>query len=590
MKKPTMGEILRLFQAAGFATPTPFQKKLIPLALDGRDVAAQFQPGSGKTAAVLLPLMLGISAEAGTRGAAGGSPRGVRAAILVGNAEEAGKIAREHRRFSRVVRNPPAVLTLGDSEDARREERTLESRAPAIIAGTASRVIDHLRRGSVSLDGLRTVAIETPEGEAAFDFVRDVQFILAKLPVRRQTLLLSADPFSAGKAGGEGASHPADELLRMLRRPVILSSHDLETHGAEAVHAAYEVGHAEKGELLFRILLSRDIQAALVLHSPKLRGEDMVRRASQSLFKAAAISPGTGSITRKKLFDSLIRRELDLLFVQFPLPGECDVSQAPTLVYYDLPTRGRDAPLKSSMNGDIVALAEKHQARELAKLKETYGVDMKNENNPDDADVVKGSLKRIIQKIREEANVEELVRLRGLIRRHVPLFMRSYVTAYLLKSQLTPAGIQTGAEPAGKFRKPGERARQRSEQEARRHPGKGGRGGEAKQAGQLPPRSGVDVQGAQPPRGADHAGEAGLLQLFVSIGRNRRVFPRDLEDFFVQRLGLRADEIGRVRVFDKYSFVEVSRERAQEAISRLSGVEFKGRTIIVNFAKKKEET
>jgi hypothetical protein len=75
----------------------------------------------------------------------------------------------------------------------------------------------------------------------------------------------------------------------------------------------------------------------------------------------------------------------------------------------------------------------------------------------------------------------------------------------------------------------------------------------------------------------------------VSIGRNRRVYPRDLTDLFTQTLRLRADEIGSVRVFDKYSFVEIATSRAGEAISQLSGKDFKGRPISVNFAKKRGE-
>jgi hypothetical protein len=75
----------------------------------------------------------------------------------------------------------------------------------------------------------------------------------------------------------------------------------------------------------------------------------------------------------------------------------------------------------------------------------------------------------------------------------------------------------------------------------------------------------------------------------VSIGRNRRVYPRDLGDFFVQKLGIRPDEIGNVRVFDKYSFVEISPSRAQDAITRLTGADYKGRILTVNYAKKKED-
>jgi hypothetical protein len=80
-----------------------------------------------------------------------------------------------------------------------------------------------------------------------------------------------------------------------------------------------------------------------------------------------------------------------------------------------------------------------------------------------------------------------------------------------------------------------------------------------------------------------------FTQLFVSIGRNRRVYARELAELFAERLQLGANELGSVRVFDKYSFVDINPARADEAIARLSGSEMKGRTITVNYAKKKEE-
>jgi hypothetical protein len=75
----------------------------------------------------------------------------------------------------------------------------------------------------------------------------------------------------------------------------------------------------------------------------------------------------------------------------------------------------------------------------------------------------------------------------------------------------------------------------------------------------------------------------------VSIGRNRRVFARDLSALFTEKLQLTAGDIGGVRVFDKYSFVDVASAKAEDAIARLSGSELKGRIITVNYAKKKEE-
>jgi hypothetical protein len=117
------------------------------------------------------------------------------------------------------------------------------------------------------------------------------------------------------------------------------------------------------------------------------------------------------------------------------------------------------------------------------------------------------------------------------------------------------------------------------------------RGSRAGSRGERPKgetrREGPGRQQAAPP--APSIDRSGFAQLFVSIGRNRRIFARELTDLFVERLHLEAGEIGDVRVFDKYSFVDIAAARAADAIATLSGTELKGRPITVNYAKKKEE-
>jgi hypothetical protein len=105
--------------------------------------------------------------------------------------------------------------------------------------------------------------------------------------------------------------------------------------------------------------------------------------------------------------------------------------------------------------------------------------------------------------------------------------------------------------------------------------------------------AGADRQGRQsesqrPPKAAAGA-EGQFTQLFISIGRNRRVYARDLTELFTEKLQLQAGDIGGVRVFEKYSFVDIVPGKAGDAIALLSGSELKGRTITVNYAKKKEE-
>jgi hypothetical protein len=160
----------------------------------------------------------------------------------------------------------------------------------------------------------------------------------------------------------------------------------------------------------------------------------------------------------------------------------------------------------------------------ISILQETVFVKSTNTNNSSQADVVKGTINNILTNIRQKADPDELNRLKKIVRKNVPLHLRSYFTAYLLK------------ELMGKI------------------------------------RDKTDV----------------FTTLFVSIGKNRRVYPKDLADLFLQTLNLSRSDIGEIKVFDSYSFVEISLDHAANAISKLSGSNFRGRRITVNTAKKKE--
>jgi hypothetical protein len=79
------------------------------------------------------------------------------------------------------------------------------------------------------------------------------------------------------------------------------------------------------------------------------------------------------------------------------------------------------------------------------------------------------------------------------------------------------------------------------------------------------------------------------ITLFLSIGKNRRVYPRDLVQLLVVSGGVSKTEIGEIKILDNYSFVEVDEKTASSVISRLDGMEYRGRNLTVNFAKKREE-
>jgi len=154
-------------------------------------------------------------------------------------------------------------------------------------------------------------------------------------------------------------------------------------------------------------------------------------------------------------------------------------------------------------------------------------VQNKKENLPINQEMTIQSIGEIVKRIKEEEDPLKLNHYRKLIKKNVPLPMRSYFSAYLLKQSLAANIGNKGSE---------------------------------------------------------------FTRLFISIGKTRRIFPKDLIDLFTAKLDLTKNQIGVVKVLDNYSFLEISPGVAERAISTLSGFNYKGRRISVNYARKKNDS
>jgi ATP-dependent RNA helicase DeaD len=562
---PSHDEVLQAFRRAGYASLTPLQQGLVPLLLKGRDAVAEVPEGSGTSTAIAALLVLALR----------GAGPALRVLIVLPDVESVGKVARAFARFSRTVRDAPAFVPLGEIEDARREQRRLEREA-TVIAGTSGRVIDHIRRGSLSFSSLETVIVREPGPGALADFVKDVQFIVAKWTERPRIVLLARPPLAEG-----------NELVPLLHHPLTM---DVQGKGGSETalgsHVAVFSDGRPSAECLSRVILGMRLPPALAFFSPKTDVRGVIDVLRSRGLRAALLPPGgRQQADRRDALVALSRRALDVLLAPLAAgavaPDLEDLAPSHVL-FLDFPTSPLRSPGGMLKRAAIIALGERE--KDLGRLQEAIGVAFDRKELPDDDALLTGAIDRVLRRIQDEDKAE-LARLRSRIRRQVPLLLRPLFMASLLKSLLVLPPAAAGPQP----RVPST-GRQRSSSlppgPAREAPipprGQRGRFG----------RSAVDAGGPpEPPRTpkAEPRADGDSVQLFVSVGRNRRVYARDLTELFTEKLQLAAGDIRGVRVFDKYSFVDISRSRAAEAISKLSGLDVKGRPITVNYAKKKEE-
>jgi ATP-dependent RNA helicase DeaD len=569
--EPSFTAILDQFRRAGFRSLTPLERRLIPVIFRGRDAAAETAQGSGGTVAAVYTLIIGYRGRSPAPSAAGATPLAV---LLAADRDETVQATREWTRFAKALGRAPTFAAVGESDDARREERRLDGGA-AVVAGTPGRIIDHLRRGSLHLEAMETLVVSLPAGEAREDFVRDVQFVLEKCPALRQTVLLGRPPLA-----------DRDDVLALVPHPEFVTAKEPADEAPR--REALALDGAEREEVLARLLLALPAAPTLVLYGGRTSGERAARRLRDLWLRAESLPSGTAAPARRRAIAALAAGTCDALLVPMPVPDDLEPDDAARVVWLDLPPP-RDARRALPQRRHLIALVGANQARDLAKIQDAIGVTMNTLDMPGDAEVIRGALERILDRMAAE-DPAELSRLAAEVRRRVPLLRRAHFAAFLLRACLPgPAARPVSREseagaPTARERSPGRQGGREGERGGRRQRAaarSGGREGE-----------GVRREGrVERPAGRPTPRESGgqFTQLFVNAGRNRRVYARDLTALFQERLGLSAGEIGAVRVFEKYSFVEVAAARAAEAVQRLSGMQLKGRPLNVEVAKRKEE-
>ena len=164
----------------GYETPSAIQARIIPHMLDGVDVLGQAQTGTGKTAAFALPTLARIDLK----------KKLPQVLVLAPTRELAIQVAEAFQKYARHLSGFHVLPVYGGS-DMRGQLRQLE-RGVHVVVGTPGRVMDHMRRGSLKLSGLRTLVLDEADEMLRMGFIDDVEWILEKTPAQRQIALFSA--------------------------------------------------------------------------------------------------------------------------------------------------------------------------------------------------------------------------------------------------------------------------------------------------------------------------------------------------------------------------------------------------------------
>jgi hypothetical protein len=171
-----------LLKKCGYSELTPLQEKVVPAALQNKNLIVQSEKNFGQTLSYALPIMLQTDF----------SYPGLKIIIIASSTQNIKKINSQFRKFFIKKLTSLQTITIGTEKNIKKEFRLLQKQ-PDIIIGTAERFIDHIRRNNLQLDGLQTAVIEDRDIEDYEDFEKDLEFIISKLTVKPQFFAFTDD-------------------------------------------------------------------------------------------------------------------------------------------------------------------------------------------------------------------------------------------------------------------------------------------------------------------------------------------------------------------------------------------------------------
>lgn len=315
-------ELLDGLYTMGYDEPTPIQKSVIPVILEGKDVLACAQTGTGKTAAYILPTLEGISKSK--------TPH-TSVLILAPTRELAVQIDQAFQGFAYYTHaSSIAVYGGNDGFSFDREKKALMEGTSAIIA-TPGRLLSHLKLGYVKMDQLETLILDEADKMLDMGFYEDIMTINQFLPVKKQILLFSATmPVKIRPLAKKLLQNPV-EINIAVSKPA-----------AGVDQKAYVVFDDQKNNLIVDILASREITSTLIFASTKIAVKTLEKELQKRNLPAAAIHSDLTQENRESVLLNFKNRKTPILIATDILSRGIDIDNIGIVINYDVPGDAED--------------------------------------------------------------------------------------------------------------------------------------------------------------------------------------------------------------------------------------------------------
>ena len=316
--------ILSAVSSEGYESPTPIQAQAIPFALEGRDIMASAQTGSGKTAAFLLPTLQRLTKRSEKPG------KGPRALVLTPTRELAAQVEKNALAYAKNMRWFRTVSIVGGASFGY-QTRALSKPVDLIVA-TPGRLMDLMQSGKVDFDRLEVLILDEADRMLDMGFIDDIETIVEATPTDRQTLL-----FSATWDGAVG------KLARKLtKNPEVVEVERVDDQGKIEEQLLYCDDMRHKNRLLDHILRDANIDQCVIFTSTKAMTEVIADDLYEKGFAANCLHGDMPQGWRNRTLMDLRKGRCKILVATDVAARGIDVPTITHVINYDLPKQAED--------------------------------------------------------------------------------------------------------------------------------------------------------------------------------------------------------------------------------------------------------
>ena len=546
--------ILRAVEEMGFEEATPIQAQAIPVQMEGRDIVGQAQTGTGKTAAFGIPLLQKIDPK----------NKKIQAIALCPTRELAIQVAGEIRNLAKYMHGIK-VLPIYGGQDITRQIRGLKD-GTQIVIGTPGRVMDHMRRKTIRCDQIHTVIMDEADEMLNMGFLEDMETILSQLPEERQTVMFSA------------TMPPAiQEIARRFQKdPVNVRVVKKELTVPKVTQYYYEVKPKTKTEVMCRLLDLYAPKRSVAFCNTKKQVDELVQELQGRGYFAEGLHGDLKQEQRDRVMNSFRAGRTEILVATDVAARGIDVDDVEAVFNYDIPQDdeyyvhriGRTG--RAGREGIAFSLAVGKEVYKLRDIQRYCRTRILPQAIPSLNDITAIKAEKILEQVKEVMEETDLTRMVHLVEQKV--LEEDYTTLDVAAALLKLAMGEENED----IDDSGRPARSLDDLDRYGYGRREGRG--SRDSGRSAGR-----RGRNGGRGR-REGAAGMARLFLNIGKDQNVRPADILGAIAGESGISGKMVGSIDMYDKYTFVEVPEDAAEQVMNAMARAKIRGRNVHMEMA------